>query len=95
MTANLKSVLGFVRRYYERPQFTLQDFVMRVSEAAKLPLQKVQQVAFSRHTYKEIQRLLSELCLTRQKEVHAVQLKMDGQCFTLAVAIGGGGCQII
>ena len=44
MTVNLKSVLHFMRRYYERPQFTLQDFVLKVSEAEQLPLQKVQQV---------------------------------------------------
>ena len=35
-------------RYYEEPEFTLQDFMRKISEEEHVPLEKVQQV----HVYK-------------------------------------------
>ena len=64
-----------VERFFEPPAFTLQDFLIKVSQAQKLPLDKVKQAIFSRHNYKKIQKILADELLPKQTEFSVTQLK--------------------
>lgn len=59
-----------IMRYYQQPEFTLQDFLIRVSEKEKVPIQKVEEIMYSRHNYKKLQNMLADLVIRPRKQKH-------------------------
>lgn len=68
-----------IERYYAPPAFSLQDFLIKVSQVQRIPLQKVKQVMFSRHNYKKIQKILAEELVPKQTEMSVTEMKPPGE----------------
>lgn len=69
-----------IKRYYRPPEFTLQDFLVEVTQQGKVPIECVRNVMFSKHNYKKIQKLLFELVLQprNQVAVHPTEFRPPG-----------------
>ncbi|XP_074657962.1 uncharacterized protein LOC141910963 [Tubulanus polymorphus] len=65
-------------RYYEPCLFTLNDFLIRVSQIQRLPLRKVKKAVFSKHNYKKLTKLLAQEYLERDTGPMTV-VSMDEQ----------------
>lgn len=73
-------------RYEKEPEFTLKDFLQKMSTSEKLPLEKVQQAMFSRHNYKKIYKLLCEHVEPKSTTLTRVNLKPPGNVlFTIII----------
>jgi hypothetical protein len=75
-------------RYYQPPAFTLQDFTLRLAEKENVPIEKIQTIMFSKHTYKRMQTLLVERCMPKHAEINTIQIDLPGlfndiTCFLL------------
>ena len=65
--------------YKEKPVFTLQDFARHLSDVHRIPLVTVKEIMFSKHTYKQIQKLLFRAVRpTNQSKVHFKQFHPPG-----------------
>ena len=47
-------------RFYQPPEFTLQDFLLTLSKHHRVRVEKVKEAVFSQHNYKKIQKLLAD-----------------------------------
>ena len=70
-------------RYYQIPEFTLDDFALKVSEEEKLPLLQVQHIMFSKHSYRAIQKMLADICLSKQTTIHKINFSVAGSSMHL------------
>lgn len=67
-------------RYYAPPTFTLETFMMEISDRQRLPIRTIQQAMFSKHNYKKMTNLLAEqnTFAFSQDEVHTSTLTPEG-----------------
>lgn len=68
-------------RYIQPPEFTLQTFLREVSNVEKVPVEKVQEIMYSKHSYRKITKLLQEQIVPKQVEVGKISLDPDGKNF--------------
>jgi len=62
------------------PEFTFQDFVLKLSEKDKLPMHAVTRIMYSRRNYETIQKWLLEQCMPHgQDELHTVELRLPNE----------------
>ena len=69
-----------MERYYPPPLFTLQDFLIKVSQVQSLPLEKVKEVMFSKHNYKKVQKMLAQDLVPPLTEYTVTQMRPPGEC---------------
>ena len=66
-------------RYIKPPEFTLQNFLIDLSDCAKVPVEKVQQVMFSRYNYKKIQKIIADICIPKYPELSTQVMTPPGK----------------
>ena len=68
-------------RYYTPPAFTLQNFMVHLSDIRNLPLRKVKELVYSKHNYKKLTKLLAEEMIypANQDAVHVNHLTPEGK----------------
>ncbi|XP_060070630.1 leucine-rich repeat-containing protein 63-like [Ylistrum balloti] len=68
-------------RYYAPPTFTLETFMMEISDRQRLPMRSVKQAVCSRYNYKKMTKLLAEQNTFElsQDEVHTNTFTPEGQ----------------
>jgi hypothetical protein len=49
------------------PEFTLQDFLCKLSKEERMPLEKTKKIVFSKRNYQQMQNMIQELCQAPQK----------------------------
>ncbi|XP_064638734.1 leucine-rich repeat-containing protein 63-like isoform X2 [Lineus longissimus] len=59
-------------KYFPTPLFTLNEFLLHVSQVQSLPLKQLQKVVLSRHNYKKLTKLLAKKHLPKSKHVTSV-----------------------
>ena len=71
-------------KYCPPNQFTLQDFVVKLSEMKDIPLETVQKVIYSRNNYETLQKILLEKCRSKCDKLHTQELHLpdDFPAFT-------------
>ncbi len=70
-----------VDRFYQPPEFTFHDFMIRLSEIHRVPLKRVKQAMYSRHNYLKIQDILIKQITPKHKHVTMKQVKPSGEYF--------------
>ena len=72
-------------RYYEPSAFTLQDFLIHLSETHRMPLKKVKEAVFSKHNYKKIQKIIADKIKPIHAEVKQLELRPSGKVVWLTL----------
>ena len=67
----------FDTEHYKPPEFTLQDFLLKISQREHVPLEKTQRIMFSKHNYKQLQKLLVEQCLHPPQQQHVATIDVQ------------------
>ncbi|XP_023930593.1 leucine-rich repeat-containing protein 63 [Lingula anatina] len=62
-------------RYTQPPEFTLQHFLIHMSEVEKIPMDEVKETMYSRHNYKRLTKLLMEKLNPRQTQINTVRVE--------------------
>jgi len=67
-------------RYYAPPAFTLDSFLMEMSEKQSLPVQTVREAVYSKHNYKKMTKILMQqnTLASSQNEVHTANFTPEG-----------------
>ena len=67
-------------RFYSPPAFTLENFMVHLSEIRGLPLRKVKEAMYSKHNYKKMTKLLAEKTIypQTQENIHLHHLTPEG-----------------
>lgn len=65
-------------RYYQPPAFTMQDFLIKISEKEKVPIESVQQIMLSQHNYKKIQNLLTQKLHPEPSQMKTINMELPG-----------------
>ena len=80
---NFEDEIEELKRYYKAPEFSLQDFLVELSEHERIPLERAKNVMFSRHNYKKIQLLLYQHFISPKKQValHSVEMRPSGKLY--------------
>lgn len=63
-------------KHYPPNQFTLQDFVVKLSEMKDIPLETVQKVIYSRNNYQTLQKILLDRCQPKCGKMHTQELHL-------------------
>ena len=63
----------------EEPQFTLQDFLVEVSQENNVPLVKVKEIMYSKHNFKKIQEMIAENLEPSHTTLTKVTMKPSGE----------------
>lgn len=68
-------------RFYSPPAFTLENFMVHLSDIRGVPLRKVREAMYSKHNYKKLTKLLAEETLhpTTQETVHVHHFTPEGK----------------
>lgn len=66
-------------RYYKPPLFTLQSFLIDLSDTVRMPVEQVQQIMLSQYNYKKIQKLVSDLCIPKYPELSIQTMSPPGK----------------
>ena len=63
----------------EKPAFTLQDFMVHLSHAEKVPIEQVKKAVLSCHNYKKLQKLLAERATQQSISVNTINIQFPSK----------------
>ena len=68
-------------RFYDPPSFTLENFLINLSDIRGLPLRKIREAVCSKHNYKKLTKLIAETHIypQEQEKVHLQHLTPEGK----------------
>ncbi|ELU10423.1 hypothetical protein CAPTEDRAFT_209667 [Capitella teleta] len=75
-------LLGIIEPYdetYKRPEFTLQDFLYKLSTEECMPLEKTKKIVLSRHNYKQIQKLIQRQYQSQPTEISTIDMQIPDE----------------